>query len=1166
MQGTTRILQDSPAEIDEFGGKGHDRTANALVDALNQMQGRDGAVGLEGSWGAGKSTVIRIAQKKLAALDGSNLKHSIFTFDLWAHQSDDFRRAFLESFVAWLAAQKMLASETLDKARDEIRDRVKSVTVESTKKYNAFGIVFILILPLLPFIYSWLGPSALKPPSDSTSSPSWPFHVALTLVAVLYGSVAFRFVNLFYVVDWRHFRFSLARSGKSFSDAASNCVSMFSRDVESETTKQNIRETDPTTIEFHRIFRNLLSGAQSRGICIINVLDNIDRLPKDSVANTWSEVRALFAIRGGPGIQPHDNVLVVLPYDKKFVMNALGEEGEDKEADFIEKTFSRTLRVAPPISHDWRSFFLAKLKDCFSKAIDEELSERLFRLLRYSFQKTSTHASPRRIIHFVNELGALDAQWQRTISLEACAVYILNRKEIESKSDSLQKEGTIHPRYVQIANVDDIHREIAALAFNVEPAAANQVLLQDPIAKALISSRVENLRKLATVPGFDDVLQDVLQEPSREWLLTPEGVLDRVCVNLAGLQLDDARAKVCWRDIASDIQKSNIAIWPDIDVVKAFSLAISGIRSPLEAPQLARKIQSILGGTPQEIEQIGLFDYGVAWFSASMAIQESLQAVVTDDVFKEFRQKTIISLNSTAILGCAHHCAQSGNYRLSDVHQTQCDRQQLEQSFINLVNSKPSIALAVLNQLSGYFSIDNFERLQIEILSILKTNALGSNEDEPKRAALLQIAKMLCLKMGDGALEKWKALVKPLTLDGSLALHARAASEAGDKSSSAQAVAMLMALQDSTKPYPIPSDHPQMGSVVIAAVQWFNDLLSEGTDDAEFIALIAKASPDLSPFGNWLRRGLPGDEATILYAQVLREIIRTVNMTRLNSYETLGAYPEIKTFIGDDEVVFTFLRNLQNWNLSFKSDKAKLLTFSSILIADIQAQAADTSLNIILESIDKVVLGATQEEWQQAFSEQNDLLRLLIIRQKDTALTPPVSEYRPALLDHAVSLLKGGTKIKKFKQDWQIVVDGLGQHNQTTLAGDVLLALSNIVVNDEGLLLFIECYREIADRMKFSEYPNISLNQVYSKLIVSPSPIATEFIDRHLNEIDALLMDASNESRGAFIETIKSQSISDRQDADRLIDLRKRFRITDDTLEEERDGENNYPAKNEEAK
>jgi len=52
-------LKDAPSNEDLFSGGGHNRTADALVQGLIELSNEDGALGLEGEWGSGKSTVVR---------------------------------------------------------------------------------------------------------------------------------------------------------------------------------------------------------------------------------------------------------------------------------------------------------------------------------------------------------------------------------------------------------------------------------------------------------------------------------------------------------------------------------------------------------------------------------------------------------------------------------------------------------------------------------------------------------------------------------------------------------------------------------------------------------------------------------------------------------------------------------------------------------------------------------------------------------------------------------------------------------------------------------------------------------------------------------------------------------------------------------------------------
>jgi hypothetical protein len=102
-----KIIFGEPKGKDEFGGLGHERSARALADGIRQLAERTngrtragGAIGLEGAWGAGKSTVIDIAKRNYLGAE-----YLVFTFDLWRHQSDDFRRALLEQLITFVRTE-----------------------------------------------------------------------------------------------------------------------------------------------------------------------------------------------------------------------------------------------------------------------------------------------------------------------------------------------------------------------------------------------------------------------------------------------------------------------------------------------------------------------------------------------------------------------------------------------------------------------------------------------------------------------------------------------------------------------------------------------------------------------------------------------------------------------------------------------------------------------------------------------------------------------------------------------------------------------------------------------------------------------------------------------------------------------------------------------------
>ena len=198
------IIFDVPSKTDDFDGKGHERSAKALAEGIHQVFGNGGgAIGLEGSWGAGKSSVIEMATEKLEAItpkdDARKFRYHVFSFDLWTHQTDEFRRAFLERFLDFMQDVDFDHEVDLEVQRDRIRNRKKEVTNESKRRYTAVGAIIVLLLPFLPLVYAWLNPAAFANANNLKPIPGLNFVLPLpgilsviALASILIGLAYFR--------------------------------------------------------------------------------------------------------------------------------------------------------------------------------------------------------------------------------------------------------------------------------------------------------------------------------------------------------------------------------------------------------------------------------------------------------------------------------------------------------------------------------------------------------------------------------------------------------------------------------------------------------------------------------------------------------------------------------------------------------------------------------------------------------------------------------------------------------------------------------------------------------------------------------------------------------------------------------------------------------------
>lgn len=84
-----KIISDIPSNSDEL--ESHNSIANALLQLVKNSSGGKN-IGLEGTWGSGKTTIIKILEEKI----NSDEHIYLHKFDAWTHQGEPLRRAFLE--------------------------------------------------------------------------------------------------------------------------------------------------------------------------------------------------------------------------------------------------------------------------------------------------------------------------------------------------------------------------------------------------------------------------------------------------------------------------------------------------------------------------------------------------------------------------------------------------------------------------------------------------------------------------------------------------------------------------------------------------------------------------------------------------------------------------------------------------------------------------------------------------------------------------------------------------------------------------------------------------------------------------------------------------------------------------------------------------------------
>src|SRR5689334_19244171 len=98
----TVFVSDRPALRDSFeANRAYSRIVSAIVDIVSSPHNEGMSIGVEGSWGVGKSTLINLLRTRLHGTDGDNPDKTgpilLIAFDAWAHEGDPLRLTFLET-------------------------------------------------------------------------------------------------------------------------------------------------------------------------------------------------------------------------------------------------------------------------------------------------------------------------------------------------------------------------------------------------------------------------------------------------------------------------------------------------------------------------------------------------------------------------------------------------------------------------------------------------------------------------------------------------------------------------------------------------------------------------------------------------------------------------------------------------------------------------------------------------------------------------------------------------------------------------------------------------------------------------------------------------------------------------------------------------------------
>lgn len=500
------ILTDDAEIVDGSKNKTHESIAENLYGLISDSNTPGLTIGLEGKWGSGKSTVIKILSEKLRA----NTDTFIFYIDTWAHEGDPLRRIFLESFledVEKLAELKDLTNiKDLKELRSKIQYRKKTTVISKLPKFDVAGRVTASLAFLVPLGTVIIDHTYSNLTFNKGHPLYWEFIFGcLLIIAPMIASLIF------------------TKLEKPFFKT---------KDVDKTTEISN--EEEKSSVDFNNYFAKLqkILSEDLKIHKIVCVIDNLDRINESDALKIWSTLQT-FVQGKNSRISSQDNtqkLFVIVPYDEQGLRklwdgkNAGLPEQEKSSTkqnrdvscsnSFFNKNFQLRVYVPQLIVSDWEDF----AKKQIAKALvnySEQQRTIVLNILQCTRKSLGDAPTLREIKIYVNQVAFLYPLHKQNASLYSLCYYVvlkyLKFKDYDEILTGLVN-GTIPDASTEIyINRQDLTKELCSILFMVAKDDGMQLLLQDKIQKALIGSPTD-LKALYEIHGesFFIVLNYVL--------------------------------------------------------------------------------------------------------------------------------------------------------------------------------------------------------------------------------------------------------------------------------------------------------------------------------------------------------------------------------------------------------------------------------------------------------------------------------------------------------------------------------------------------------------------------------------------------------------------------------------------------------------------------------
>lgn len=1140
----TSLLTDSPVDTDAF--EGHERIANAIGELIRDNQGGK-AIGLRGSWGSGKSTVVEILKKKLASQPGKD-STLVFTFDAWEHQGDPLRRSFLESLIDFLCADghwiRGKIKEEWTRKRKELSGRSKTIQTTNELPLKLPGIIVGLLAFLVPFGL------ILFSNTWSRDNISW----NLFWIGILLSSLPFLVFLLFYIFDnWGFFGAAIFKKEKAAQKRLLNPLSaLISPKSHQEIISESTETPDATSIEFQEFFRGILcdslNGNSERRLVV--VVDNLDRLnPADSLS-VWATMRTFFAIPESDSSNDwHDRFWLIVPYDAGAIRNLWGVRAADTTTNgdslivnnglaesFINKTFQVTFDVPPPILSSWKEYFGEQFETAFPEHKDKEerdeisiIFERLEVLTLYASPVT-----PRRIKVYINKIVSLYMQRGNTIPLRYLAVYAYYRDQIVSPNQITSGEMVDKHVHGLLGDEEEMKEYLMALHYNIERKDVLQVIVRPQLETALINVDQERLESLQAIKGFSHLCVQIIHEKHDIWANGDYNFLASVALSVEYLSnLESSTKNRIWGWLAKGLRLTRIWETQDNNTASGISTILkrmgrkdfeSTSNAVLGALSISNTLQDKETGLPNGEDIRNWIDLTVPVIGTVLAIDPQLN-------FSRFRvpgsAETYLAV--IRLLPEIWTDRDSGSKYLPSCDPVEVIHGLVKHCVDNTYDSKHATAVQYLGEMQANW---NWEPLIEEVFRRLRVN---NTYKSGERRALSQTLITLSEKGHDQRKRRAE-----LFSGGHLTHHLSNVSNENDHQADANVIFLILRNDPNSEPDAHPGQSTEgfarYKKILITPtnypdiVRGLYSLLREHSVEEEIISSLNKI-PNIRNCGaELLRIHLSKDDR---YQEISNDFIVQNHALILTNMPEADRKEFIKTKVGNGELKQALEKE------SFSADLTWL--YIDIIEAEKKGQQG-----IFVEYVMDGMRGLSENEWLKAIKEYSNLITLtmlLVERGFELKLGKRSSD---ALFDHAKELVGKKSRGLDRASEWEVFLTSLEEMWRTNL----MERLCILVIREAGKDLsgIIELYGESmlsgGEFLKDERKLEVAVN-VFPEIIESKRESELRWMIKVLDARPNYVSDMDDSARRALIQRVEAELEAEGSDTELgplLQDIRDRLR------------------------